>query len=482
MIAAIACMFLFGQQQDGFQYKVYEDDKITSSEFASRRETLRRQMPKGSLAVLVTNPLHQRSNDTDYRFRPNSYFWYLTGCEEGDSALILAPDGITVDGKMVKEVLFVQDKNPGAETWTGVLMGAPKAKELLGVEAVVSNKKFNEILTSSKAVAGELVERPQGLTGTVSTMVSAFDAWVKPLAKDRGAIRALNVMRSIKSPAEIKLLEKSIRATVAAHMEALKSCQPGMREYEISSLVEYIFARNGCESVAYGSIVGSGVNSCVLHYVDARKLIEKGDFICMDVGGEYHGYASDVTRSYPANGKFSAEQKAIYEIVQEAQEAGVKASKAGASFGAADQIARQIVGQGLVRLGVVATPAEAGRYFMHGTSHYVGLDVHDTGDGGPLKSGQVITVEPGIYIKEGSPCDKKWWNIGVRIEDTILITDNGPVNLSGNILPRSVAEIEGIMAQTGLGNRPEGKLITQLFKMDDSKRNAHSHDHSVDGR
>ena len=459
MIASIACLFAFSQQDAGFKYREYEADKIKPAEFAQRRREFGFRLPKGSVSVLVTNPSHQRSNDTDYRFRPNSYFWYLTGCEEEDSALIVAPDGITVDGKTVKEVLFVRDKNPGGETWTGIIMGPQVAKETLGVEMVLSNKRFSQVLASAHPTSVSLVERPAGLSGGILNMVTAYDNWSKAFTKDTNAAIELGDMRSVKSAAEIALTWKSINATVAAHIEALKSCEPGMREYEIASLVEYIFARNGCESVAYGSIVGSGVNSCVLHYESVRKTLEKGDFICMDVGAEYHGYASDVTRSYPANGKFSPEQKQIYEIVQEAQEAGVQACKAGVPFGTADNIARKIVADGLVRLGIIANPGESGKYFMHGTSHYVGLDVHDTGKGGPLKAGQILTVEPGIYIKEGSPCDKKWWNIGVRIEDTVLTTDNGPVNMSGNGLPRSVAEIEKLMALPGLGNRPEGKVL-----------------------
>ena len=458
MIATFACLTVFAQQEAGFKYREYEADKIKPSEFAQRRQEIERRLPKGNITVLVTNPTHQRNNDCDFKFRPNSYFWYLTGCEEEDSALVLAPDGITVDGKSVKEILFVRDKNPGAETWTGIIMGPAVAKETLGVEMILSNKRFSEVLASTHPASVSLVDRPDGLSGEVLKMINTFDNWSKPLTKLSVATQQLGIMRSIKSPAEIALTWKSINATVAAHMEALRSCEPGMREYEIAALVEYIFARNGCESVAYGSIVGSGVNSCVLHYESVRKTIEKGDFICMDVGAEYHGYASDVTRSYPANGKFTPEQKKIYEIVQRAQEAGVQACKAGASFNAAGAAASKIVAAGLVELGIIKSPNEMGRYMMHGVSHYVGLDVHDTGDYGTLKAGQIMTVEPGIYIKEGSPCDKKWWNIGVRIEDTVLVTANGPVNMSGNGLPRSVAEIEKIMAQPGLGNNPTGKL------------------------
>jgi Xaa-Pro aminopeptidase len=477
MITALVPFVLFAQ--DGFTFRVYEDDKIPAAQFRQRREALLSKMEPGSVAVLVTNPMHQRSNDTDFRFRPNSYFWYLTGCEEANSALILAPDGISVDGKRYKEILFVQTKNPQSETWTGVVMGPSVARDILKVEAVFANPRFDELLKSCSAQKTCLVERPQGLTGRVKTFVDAYDQWAAGKT-NKSVLPTLDVMRSIKSPEEIALIWKSMNATVAAHHEALKSCEPGMREFEIQSLVEYIFAKNGCEAVAYGSIVGSGVNSCILHYVDARKKISDGDFICMDVGGEYHGYASDVTRSYPANGKFTKEQAAIYELVREAQEAGVKASVVGAPFNASNQIAQKIIGEGLVKLGIIKDPKEARKYFMHGVSHYVGLDVHDPGDYKALQSNQVITVEPGIYIKEGSPCDKKWWNIGIRIEDTVLISDKGPINMSGNKLPRTIPEIEKIMKMGGLGNSPIGKVIASMYKMGDTHNclaEEHGHDH-----
>lgn len=456
MIASVAlfCSLAspsFIQQKDsGFEYRVYEEDKITAEEFKARRLAFRKQLKPGTVVLLVTNPLHQRTNDTDFPFRPNSYFWYLSGCEEEDSALLILKEPIMVGDAMTDEVLFVKDKNPGSETWTGVTMGPTKAKELLKVATVVSNKQFKSVLEAVRPSQFALVERPEGLTGEVKRFVETATEALKDVAKDASAKKLLDEARSFKTKAEIELTWKSMRATCKAHIEALKACEYGHREYEIKSLVEYIFGKNGCESVAYGSIVGSGLNSCVLHYVDARKKFEKNDMVCMDVGGEYHGYASDVTRSYPVSGKYSQAQKEIYEIVREAQEAGVQACKPGAPFNSADQVARKIVADGLMKLGIIQNANEARRYFMHGTSHYVGLDVHDTGSYGPLQPNQIITVEPGIYIKEGSPCDPKYWNIGVRIEDTVLITDRGVLNMSGSLLPRSISEIEAIMAQKSI--------------------------------
>lgn len=443
---------IFRQQQtsSGFEYRVYEEDKINSAEFAQRRTEFKKGLKEGSVVLLVTNPLHQRSNDTDFPFRPNSYFWYLSGCEEQDSALLILKEPITVGEESTDEVLFVQDKNPSSETWTGVTMGPQKAKELLKVKTVVSNKRFKEILALTKASQFSLIERPEGLSGAVKGFVEFSLDNFKAVPHTNDPRKQLDNQRSLKSKAEIDLTWKSIRATCKAHEEALKACKSTQREYEIKSLVEYVFGKHGCESVAYGSIVGSGVNSCILHYVDARKKFDLNDMVCMDVGGEYHGYASDVTRSYPVSGRYSPAQREIYEIVRAAQEAGVQVCKPGAPFNSADSVARKIIADGLIKLGIIKAANEAGKYFMHGTSHYVGLDVHDPGNYGPLKPNQILTVEPGIYIKEGSPCDPKYWNIGIRIEDTLLITENGCINMSGSLLPRSINEIETLMSQKSI--------------------------------
>jgi len=469
---------LFSAQEGALPYTVYEEDKIKPAEFKVRRQTLLDRMPAGSVAVVFTNPERQRSNDTDFRFRPNSYFWYLTGCEEPNSALLLAKDGIVVDGKTVREVLFVTERNPRSEVWTGIKMGPARAKVELGVELALPTGRFSEILkgsTPTQVGAGESVE---GASGPLEQMRSSYAAFCEGKTAWKGLVREVGAMRATKSEHELRLLRRAIDSTVAAHSEAIKSCEPGMREYEIQALVEYIFARNGCEAVAYGSIVGSGMNSCILHYVDNRKRILNGDILCMDVGGEYHGYAADVTRSYPANGKFTSAQKAIYELVLQAQEAGIKACQNGAPFRAYDAACREVVAQGLVKLGIIKNVAESSRYFMHGSGHYIGLDVHDPQVITTLAPNQVLTVEPGIYIAPGSPCDPKWWNIGIRIEDDILITEKGPVNLSAGV-PRDVASIEKLMAQKGLGNNPAGKLKDALarFSRNDDLVNCLADDH-----
>ncbi len=469
---------LLSSQEGALPYNVYEEDKIKPAELRTRREKLLEKMPAGSVAVLFTNPERQRSNDTDFRFRPNSDFWYLTGCEEPNTALLLAKDGIVIDGQNVYEVLFVPERNPRSEVWTGIKMGPARAKVELGVDAVLPTSRFSEVL---KAVAPTQIGNGDpvvGASGVLEQMRSAYAAFSEGKTVWRGLIREIGALRTTKSEHELRLLKRAVDSTVAAHSEAIKSCEPGMREFEIQALVEYIFARNGCEAVAYGSIVGSGMNSCILHYVDNRKRIQNGDILCMDVGGEYHGYAADVTRSYPANGKFTPAQRAIYQLVLEAQDAGIKACQNGAPFRAYDAACREVVSKGLVKLGIIQEPAEARRYFMHGSGHYLGLDVHDPQVITTLAPNQVLTVEPGIYIAPGSPCDPKWWSIGIRIEDDILITEKGPVNLSAGV-PRDIASIEKLMAQKGLGNNPAGKLKDALarFSRGDDLHNCLAENH-----
>jgi Xaa-Pro aminopeptidase len=258
---------------------------------------------------------------------------------------------------------------------------------------------------------------------------------------------ALNDMRTTKTEEEVEILRRAIDITVEAHREVMRQVQPGWREYQIEALVEYTFKRNGSEQPGFPSIVGSGENSTILHYETNRRTTEPGDVVVIDVGAEYHGYTADVTRTIPLSGRYTPEQRAIYEVVYAAQEAGIRASRAGNDFRAPHNTAAQVLAEGLARLGLISNANDmAGlrRFFMHGTSHYLGLDVHDVGNYGPLTPGTVITVEPGIYIAASDDIDRKWWNIGVRIEDDVLITDGEPVILSAGA-PRRIDEVEAHM-------------------------------------
>jgi Xaa-Pro aminopeptidase len=248
-------------------------------------------------------------------------------------------------------------------------------------------------------------------------------------------------LREIKTPEEMGLLRKAVEISCIGQNEVMKAVSPDMSELEIQGLHEYVHKKYGAERVGYGSIIGSGENGCTLHYEENTKTRIGSSLLLMDVGAEYHGYSADVTRTVPANGKFSEEEKAIYQLVYDAQEAAFKLLKDGAKWGDAGVAASNVIAEGLIRLGIITDKKDVRKYYPHGLSHHIGLDVHDRSASNTLKKNMVITIEPGIYIPSGSNCDKKWWGIGVRIEDDALITENGYELLSA-FAPRSISEIE----------------------------------------
>jgi len=431
-------------------FPVFEPGKYLPNEYKARRQKLMEQMGPGSIGVFFTNPEMVRNNDVDFQFRADSDFLYLTGFDEPDAALILIPGGVRLDGKTVTEVLFCNVADRMSLTWLGYRMGPQNAMKLLGVGHAESNRAFQSTLerVTSLASATKLFTTETLYTrgGTMAQMQTAFNTWRQSSGlQNQSAEGQLSRMREIKSAAEISLLKHAINASVKAHVEAMKATKPEMWEYQVSALVKYVFEVNGCEYAGYPPIVGAGANSTILHYNSNRKQMKAGEIICMDTAGEYRGYSADITRSFPVSGKFSPEQRAIYEIVLAATDAGIAACKPGASRGAVTAAINSAIGEGLVRLGIISAPNQIGQYFMHGWGHGIGLDVHDPWPTGTFQPGMMFTVEPGIYIKEGSPCDPKWWNIGVRIEDNILITETGMENLSASC-PRTVAEVERTMA------------------------------------
>jgi Xaa-Pro aminopeptidase len=347
--------------------------------------------------------------------------------------------------------------------WDGRRFGAERAQRELGVALALDYTRLPEVLgplltDSSKRFFHLPI--PVGVEAG-SPLAEQITMLGRAGSRDGEALRTtLDRLRTIKTAEEMVPLKRAIDITVEAQREAMRSLTPGMHEYEAQALIEYVFARNGSQYPGFPSIVGSGENTVILHYESNRRRTQPGDLVLMDIGAEVHGYTADVTRTVPVSGTFSPEQKAIYEIVLRAQNAGIQASRAGSPFGAPHQAAARELAAGLAQLGLITGPTDANglrRFFMHGTSHYLGLDVHDVGAYGPLEAGTVITVEPGIYIAPAPDIDRKWWNIGVRIEDDVLITAEGPQLLSGGA-PRTVAEIEAVMREQGLGNQPGGKL------------------------
>ncbi len=511
----------------------YDTDLLSPAFHQDRRAAVRQALPDHAVAVFFSTPVRKRENDVDFEYHQSSDLYYLTGMHEPASVLLLAPGGIEVDGESVTELLMVPPRNPMREVWEGRRLGAERAQTTLGLEKVVSNEHFEEVLT---ALAGREdlrffhlpLPRDVDPGSTLGKQIALFKAHASPLEVDgnfmvQWAVRSmltsrnaqdftrfqpiiqgridpalfedspleaaveayanaasfdewktwkqehldpyypdgytlrnrLDQLRMLKTDAELALLQRAVDITTAAHREAMKSIEPGMYEYEAEALIEYIFRRNGAESPGFPSIVGSGENAVVLHYNTNRRQMQADDMVVIDIGAEYHGYSADVTRSLPVDGTFSPEQKIIYELVLKAQQAGIAETRAGQSFRAPHSAAARIITEGLLELGLIQNEKEVRTFFMHGTSHYLGLYVHDVGTRESLVPGTVITVEPGIYISPSPEIDPKWWNIGVRIEDDVLVTGGDPVVMSISA-PRTVEDIEALMRQRGLGNEPAG--------------------------
>jgi Xaa-Pro aminopeptidase len=385
-------------------------------------------------------------------FVQDPYLYYLTGTLEAGSALILAPDGLDLDGRRVHEVLFVPPRSPSMEIWLGRRFGPERAEAVLGVERAVTTERFEDVVGGLLAgLEGQLFLLPFPAAVAPTTTLAQQMGVLAEAAQDRdGAFDdttlqgVLDGLREVKEPEELALLQRAIDITAEAQREAISSMEAGWAEYEIEAVIEYTFRRMGSEHPGFPSIVGSGENAVMLHYDTNRRVTAPGDLVVMDIGASYRGYTADVTRTVPVSGTFSPEQRAIYDLVLQAQEAGITAARAGASFGAPGQAASQVLARGLAKLGLLDRGDDfAGlrRFFPHGTSHYLGLLVHDVGSYRQLKPGVVITVEPGIYIAPAEDIDPRWWNIGVRIEDDVLITPDGPVVLSAGA-PKDPDEIE----------------------------------------
>lgn len=432
---------------------IFDTDLLTPQFHKERRDELRKLMPDNSMAILYSSPIRNRSNDIDYEYHQDPNFYYLTGLNEPHSAIIIFKEKREIEGVMTNEIIFVQPRKASSELWLGKRMGVDGVKQFLKIETVKANNELeNWDLTATKKTQVFFISDKNDTRDTRSNS-DLFD--LKLLLKSKTGEyeqeffklnKWMAKLREIKTQEELVLMRKAIDITCKSQIELMKKLNPKMAEYQTEALVEFHFKNEGAEHAGFPSIHGSGGNSCILHYVSNRRMFEQNDLLVSDIGAEYHGYTADVTRTLPVNGKYSKEQAIIYNIVLEAQTAGIEACIEGNSFWKPGQIANEIITKRLLELGIIKKANEVKKYFPHGTSHYLGLDVHDMGTYNSLKANQVITVEPGIYIPEGADCDEKWWNIGVRIEDDILITSGQPENLS-DCIPRSIKEIEKIMTQ-----------------------------------
>lgn len=441
----------------------YDNDLLSKEFHKGRRQALRKLMPDSTCVVFFTNPERQRANDTKYLYHQDPDFYYLTGLKEPNAVLLMFKEPQTFyDTIVTDEIIFVQDRNPTQEAWTGKILGKDGVKLQLAFDKVLLNSQFADFKIDfskfQKVFHKEFfddVRDDKEDRGDLYSLIKHFRLKTDYKRKNLDNFNLegwMATLREVKQPEEIVLMRKAIDITCLAHAEMIRALEPNMAEYQAQAVVEYMFKNMGAEYEGYNSIVGGGENSCILHYETNRKKLDGGDMLVVDAGAEYHGYTADVTRTMPMDGKFSEEEKAIYNLVLEAQEAGIKACKAGAEFRASHKAAVTVIQKGLKDLGVIKNSNDFMKYFFHGTSHYLGLDVHDAGNYGRLFPGNVITVEPGIYIPSGSDCDPKWWNIGVRIEDDILITSGEPEVLSGK-LPKKVEEIEALMKEESLFNK-----------------------------
>ena len=432
---------------------------ITQQEYEARRKKLAKNLPAGSVAIIPAAHEALRNGDAHYRFRQDSNFYYLTGFNEPDALLVL------IAGTDGQSILFNRPHNPAAEQWTGKRLGQEGAVTELGMHAAFPVNSIAEelpnLLGGRSAVYYALARNPElekiimsallVLKGQVRRGIKAPESFcdLEPI---------LGEMRLFKSDAELDSLRQAARISVAAHLRAMRQCKHVQHEYQLEAELNYEFNRQGCRSVAYDSIVGGGENACVLHYTDNNQPLNQGDLVLIDAGGEYENYAADITRTFPVSGTFSPEQKSIYELVLKAQKAGIAAIKPGLPWNAVQQMILRILTEGLCELGILHGDVEQllaneayKPFYMHNSGHWLGLDVHDSGvykingEWRSLEAGMVLTVEPGLYISpETHGVDKRWWGIGVRIEDDVVVTKTGHEVLTG-ALPVDVHAIEALM-------------------------------------
>lgn len=448
---------------------LYDTDQLPPAFHAGRRAALRSLMPPNSVAVIWANPRRNRNNDTDFQYAQNPNFYYLTGYQEPNALLVLTKEEVSLNGQRGSEFFFAQERNPLAEAWTGRRLGKEGVERELKIRNVALGRDFGRFPINFARFDKVLTILPEGVADDPRDSTDLYNLIEQFSTKLAGTVpdgrllaRLMGQLRQTKLPEEMALLQKAIDITCQGHREVMKFVEPGITEYHAQSVMEYVFRSSGSEYVGYGSIAGAAENACILHYVTNRRQLQDGDIFLTDCGAEYHGYTADVTRTMPVNGKFSPEQKAIYEVVLAGQEAGFAACQPGVPHQNVHRAAFRSVMNGLIRLGIAKDSVETRRYFNHGTSHSLGLDVHDlnTNDRNQplvLPVGFVLTVEPGVYIPANSPCDPKWWNIGVRIEDDVLITETGHRVLS-LAAPRTVADIEKFMTERSSFQKPTKRL------------------------
>lgn len=437
--------------------------KLTQVEFKERRDRLAELMGPHSIAIIATSPVAMRNRDADYKYRTDSSFFYLTGFAEPEAVAVIETYESIDEGYTYS--LFCRERNREMEIWNGYRAGIDGAIEQYEADEAYAIDLLDE------EILEKLLDKDQffyriGQNAEFDARVARWIAAANGESR-RGTSapahvvqldRLVDEMRLHKDAKELELMQIASDISAEAHTRAMQTVRPGMMEYALEAELNYVFGRNGCVP-SYNSIVGGGENACILHYVENDKELHDGDLVLIDAACEYQFYASDITRTFPVNGKFSPEQKALYNLVLEAQIAAINAVQIGNSYKEPHHVAVRILVQGLLDLGIMQGDLEEiiasesyRQFYMHGTGHWLGMDVHDVGtykvDGEwrAYEEGMVVTVEPGLYIApDDETVDPKWRGIGIRIEDDIVATKNGPLNLTSKVV-KTVEDIEALMA------------------------------------
>ena len=465
---------------------LFANDPDLKDDLVQRRQSVMEKMENRGMLILFSADVRPYSGDVAYEFRQENNLFYLTGSRYPETTLVLMPQNSSR-----REILFVPDRDPRREVWDGRMASPEYMTSISGIETVWSSSDFDSFLDSvlygrpyrsqtsqfenffadlrrGEADVYLLMEPKPGLTGEVSEEFRFANRLRERFTgiQIKDASQIFQQLRVIKSPYEIKQLQEAIDITIEAQLQVMKTLHPGLWEYEVEALIEYVFKKSNSFDWAFPSIVASGLNATTLHYQKSQRQIQEGELLLMDIGAEYNYYAADITRTIPVNGKFTPEQAAIYQLVLNAQEASIALVKPGVLILTVHQKATEVLKEGLLRLGLITDPStnQYRVFFPHGVGHFIGLAVHDVRYGERLQPNMVLTIEPGIYVREDSeerliqqgvseeeldkirPVLRKFMNIGVRIEDDILVTEDGYQMLS-KALPREISEVERLMEE-----------------------------------
>jgi Xaa-Pro aminopeptidase len=441
------------------------------TDYAARRARLAAQMLPGAVAVLPTAPEVLRNGDSDYPYRHDSYFYYLSGFTEPESVLVLVA---ALGDRPARAILFCREKNLEREIWDGYRHGPEAARTAFGMDEAWPIGELDARLPDLLADAPALYYA----TASSTALDAQMAGWIKTVrARSRSGVTApsifhdllplLDEMRLIKDDDELAIMQRAGDISGNAHARAMRAARPGLHEYALEAELLYEFRRNGAQFPAYTTIVASGPNACVLHYNVNDRLMQDGELVLIDAGCELDGYASDITRTFPVNGRFSPAQRTLYELVLAAQDAAFAAIQPGRPYSAFHEAALRVLVQGMLDLGLIpagqfanvedAIAAKAHvPFYMHGTGHWLGMDVHDVGayrdltqadkPSRPLQPGMVLTVEPGIYVRPAEGVPEEYWHIGIRIEDDVVVTEDG-CRILTSAAPKAIDEIEALVGK-----------------------------------